>query len=107
MSTQSRVARLRTASAAVLLIGLVAAFMVGATIKAQVTGTAGAVTPNTINYVASPKGGGPGSFNWLLAILVAGPTVIAASTLFAAAEMVGQLRRGGRSRSSLGVGDEV
>jgi hypothetical protein len=110
MSTQTRVARLRMTAGIVLVAGLIAAFLVGATLKAQVSAVPGNLTVKSISYVDSPKGGGEGAFNWLFALLVAGPTVVAAATIYAASEMVGQLRRGGgrsRSSSSLGVGDEV
>ncbi len=107
-SSRTRGGRLRTIAVAVLIGGLVAAFLVGAMVKAQVTPVTGSLTEKSVSYVSSPEGSGAGSFNWLLALLVAGPAVVAASGLYAAAEIAAATRRGGRSRSaSLEVGEEV
>ena len=93
---------------AALLGGLIAAFLVGSVVKAQVSPVAGNLTTKSVSYVSSPQGGGEGAFNWLLALLVAGPAVVAASMLYAASEITSASRRGGRSRSSsLEVGEEV
>ena len=83
-----------------LLVGLVMAYVVGATFPAQVVkfGSAEFTT-----YTVSVQGGA-NAFNWLFAMLVAGPAVIASAVLYGCAEIVGGLRRSSRTRSSEGSG---
>jgi cytochrome bd-type quinol oxidase subunit 2 len=107
-SSRARVGRLRTMALAVLMGGLVAAFLLGTTFPAQVTPVTGSLTGKTVSYVSSPQGSGESAFNWLFALLVAGPAVVAASMLYGASEIASASRRSARSRSSsLEVGEEV
>lgn len=95
-------------AAVVLGAGLVLAFLAGSTFKASVLPVTGSLTAKTTNFLSSPEGGGTGSFNWLFAMLVAGPAVVASAVLYSASEIASAVRRSGRSRSgSLEVGDEV
>ena len=107
MPGSQRVSRLRGAALAVLLVGLVATFLVGSIFPAQVV-TAAGTTVKVTDYTKSPATGET-AFNWLLALLVLGPVLIASSVLYGAAEIAASSRRGGRSRGHdrLEVGDEV
>lgn len=112
MPTSKRVSRLRAMAFAVLLGGIALAFVVGAMFPAQVVaaGGTGLAVTKTVSFTSSPEKGGESSFNWLFAILVIGPAVVASSVLYGAAEVASAARRGGRSRSSergLEVGDEI
>ena len=102
-------ARLRGLAVGILVGGLIIAFLVGASFKAEVTRVEGSLTTKSVSYVTSPQGPAESAFNYLFALLVAGPTVVAAATLYGAAEIASAVRRsGGRSRSGgLEVGDEV
>ena len=107
MPSSKRVSRIRAAALAVLLLGLIATFLVGTMYPAQVTVVAGTAVKIT-DYTKS-SATGETAFNWLLALLVLGPTLVASALLYSAAEIAGAVRRGGRSRSHdrLEVGDEV
>ncbi len=112
MPTSKRVSRLRGIALVVILGGFAAAFLIGNLVPAAVMPVAGSTTAaKTIVFTQSPDGGtAETSFNWLLALLVAGPAAVAAVALYGAAEVTAAVRRGGRSRSSergLELGDEV
>ena len=98
--SKGRAGRLRTIAIGLLLVGAALAFLVGAAFPAQVgAGSFVPGAPKVTTYTASPDGGNS-SFNWLFAILVAGPAVVASSVLYGCAEIVGGLRRSSRTRSS-------
>src|SRR3954462_14646545 len=107
MPSSKRVSRIRAAALAVLLLGLVATFLVGTMFPAQVPTLAG-TTAKVTDYTKTPASGQT-AFNWLLALLVFGPALVASATLYGAAEIAVAVRRGGRSRSQdrLEVGDEL
>lgn len=109
MPSSKRVSRIRTMALAILLVGAVVTFLVGTMFPAQVT-TAVGTTVKVTDYTKTPASGGS-AFNWLLALLVMGPTVIASALLYSAAEIAAAVRRGGRSRShdrfDAEVGDEL
>jgi hypothetical protein len=108
MPSSKRVSRIRAAALAVLLLGLVATFLVGTMFPAQVTTTAGTLVKVT-DYTKTPAKGET-AFNWLLALLVLGPALVASALLYSAAEISVAVRRGGRSSRShdrLEVGDEI
>ena len=108
MPSSKRVSRIRAAALAVLLLGLVATFLVGTMFPAQVTTLAGSTVKIT-DYTKSPATGQT-AFNWLLALLVFGPSFIASALLYSAAEISVAVRRCGRSSRShdrLEVGDEI
>ncbi len=88
--------------------GLIVAFLVGTMFEAHVAPVEGSLTTKTVSYTISTQGPADGAFNYLFALLVVGPAVIAASVLYGAAEIASAARRGGRSRSGgLEVGDEI
>jgi hypothetical protein len=108
MPSSKRVSRIRAAALAVLLMGLVATFLVGTMFPAQVTTVAGSTVKIT-DYTKTPATGET-AFNWLLALLVFGPTLVASALLYSAAEISVAVRRGGRgsrSHDRFEVGDEV
>ena len=109
MPSSKRVSRIRAAALAVLLLGAVLTFLIGTMFPAQV-GTAVGTTVKVTDYTKSAASGET-AFNWLLALLVFGPTFVASALLYSAAEIAVSVRRGGRSRSheraDLEVGDEV
>lgn len=95
--SKGRAGRLRAAAFGVLVVGLAVAFVMGATFPAQVV-----KAPPTLKAVTtytSSVESGDGAFNWLFALLAFGPALVAASVLFAGAEVVSASRRSGRSRS--------
>ncbi|MBM3673997.1 MAG: hypothetical protein FJW88_03420 [Actinobacteria bacterium] len=99
MSTisKSRSARLRAVAVLVLVVGVGLGLVLGVRI-----GTSTSLAPEgvrIVNYTAVPEGGGTG-FNWLFFLLAAGPACIAASILFATAELAHVLGRRSRSQSS-------
>lgn len=91
--SKGRAGRLRAIAIGVLIAGAGLAFLVGAAFPAQ-AGKIGNL-PRITNYTNGVDGG-DSSFNWLFAILVAGPAAVAASVLYGCAEIVGGLRRSGR-----------
>ena len=109
MPSSKRVSRIRAAALAVLLFGTVITFLVGTMFPAQVSTVVGS-TAKVTDYTKS-SATGETAFNWLLALLVLGPTIVAAATLYGAAEIAAAVRRGGRprghDRTGLEVGDEV
>ena len=109
MPSSKRVSRIRTAALAVLLAGVVLTFLIGTMFPAQVATTVG-TTVKVTDYTKTPASGET-AFNWLLALLVLGPTIVASALLYSAAEIAVAVRRGGRSRShdraDLEVGDEI
>lgn len=96
--SKGRAGRLRAVAVGVLIVGVALAFLVGAAFPAEVSTQPPVGTKITI-YTASTESG-DGSFNWLFAMLVAGPAVVSASVLYGCAEIVAGLRRSARSRSS-------
>lgn len=104
--SKGRAGRLRAIAIGLLIAGAALAFLVGAAFPASV-GAASFVpgAPKITSYVTSSDGGSS-SFNWLFAILVAGPAVVGASVLYGCAEIVGGLRRSSRTRSSEGSGGQ-
>jgi hypothetical protein len=107
MPTSKRVARMRAAGLAVLMVGLLVTFLVGTMFPAQVTTVTG-TTVKVTDYTKTPASGET-AFNWLLALLVMGPAVIASAVIFSAAEVAASTRRSNRSRNHdrLEVGDEL
>jgi hypothetical protein len=107
MPSSKRVSRIRAAALAFLLLGAVAAFLVGTMFPAQVAVVAG-TTVKITDYTKSPATGET-AFNWLLALLVFGPCLVSSAMLYGAAEIAAAVRRGGRSRSHdrIEVGDEL
>ena len=102
--SKGRASRLRALAFFVLILGFALAFVVGTAYPASV-----ASSPTTLSKVTNftlTSESGAGAFNWLLAILVATPAVVAASVLYAGAEIVAALRRSGRTRSTEGSGKE-
>ena len=95
--SKGRASRLRAGAAGVLILGIALAFVMGSTFPAQIVKAPPALTAVT-TYTNSVDSG-DGAFNWLFALLVVGPALVAASVLFASAEVVSALRRSGRSRS--------
>src|SRR3954465_8274869 len=98
MPSSRRVSRIRTAALAFLLLGAVAAFLVGTMYPAQVSAIAGS-TAKITDYTKSPATGET-AFNWVLALLVFGPCLVSSAALYGAAEIAAAVRRGGRSRSA-------
>jgi hypothetical protein len=98
---------MRAAGLAILLVGLVVMFLVGTMFPAQVTTLTG-TTIKVTDYTKTPASGET-AFNWLLALLVMGPVIVASAVVFSAAEIAASARRSGRSRNHerLEVGDEV
>ena len=99
-NTKGRAARLRAIAAAILIAGIVAAFLVGAVIPANVVTIAPGL-PNagvTVTSFVSTTDSGDGSFNWLFALLVLGPSATVAAMLYATSELASALRRSGRGR---------
>jgi hypothetical protein len=96
---------MRTAALAVLLGGLVAMFLVGTMYPAQVSIAAG-TTAKVTDFTKSPESGET-AFNWLLALLIAGPAVVASAVLFGAAEIASSARRRSRTHDRLEVGEEL
>jgi hypothetical protein len=109
MPSSKRVSRIRAIALAMLLVGAVVTFLVGTMFPAQVSTTVGS-TVKVTDYTKSPASGET-AFNWLLALLVMGPALIASALLYSAAEIAAAVRRGGRSRSherfDAEVGDEL
>jgi hypothetical protein len=101
--SKGRAGRLRAIAFGVLVAGIALAFLVGAAFPAQVGSVPPSLTKVT-TYTQSTDSG-DGTFNWFFAILVLGPTVVAASVLYGSAEIVAGLRRSGRSRSDAVVAD--
>lgn len=96
-NSKGRANRLRALAAAVLLAGIAAAFVVGAAFPASVTVSATLV--KSTNYTMSAESGET-AFNWLFALLILGPSIVAAAVLLSSSELAAALRRSGRSRSA-------
>ncbi|MGZ6950949.1 MAG: hypothetical protein ACXVJX_02470 [Acidimicrobiia bacterium] len=107
-SSSARTSRLRVLAFVVLLVGLIGAFIIGAVFQAQTVTPQGSLGGKVTNYL-SVADSGDGSFNWLFALLVAGPALIAASVLYGASELTSAIRRTNRRSRGMGldVGDEV
>jgi hypothetical protein len=106
--SSKRVSRIRAIALVVLLGGMVLAFLVGNMVPAHVNPAVGATGRLTI--FTSTSDTGETAFNWLLALLVGGPALVASAILYGSAEIAAAARRGGRSRhdrADLEVGDEV
>jgi hypothetical protein len=101
VSTSRRASRMRAIALVVLFVGLAGAFLVGALVPAKVTSTTVGLFPVKSTSFVETSESGESAFNWLLALLVAGPAVVSASVLYGAAEISGAVRRGrgGSSRS--------
>ena len=98
MPTRKRVNQLQVLAMAVLVIGAGLALAIGTLVPAQVIETTtGLTTSRTVVYTNSP-GSGPTSFNWLFALLVAGPALVATATLYAGSAVV-RTRSSSRGRS--------
>jgi Flp pilus assembly protein TadB len=109
VASSRRVSRIRAAALVILLGGAVLAFLVGTMVPAHVNPAVGATGKLTI--FTSTSDTGETAFNWLLALLVIGPAVVASTVLYGAAEIAVAVRRSGRSRShdrfDAEVGDEL
>ena len=96
-NSKGRANRLRGLAAAVLIVGVAGAFVIGAAFPAQTTVSATAA--KITNYTVGAESG-EGAFNWLFALLVLGPAIVGAAVLYSSSELVAALRRSGRTRSA-------
>ena len=97
--SKGRAGRLRAVAIGVLIAGAALAYAVGVAFPASVAVVPPGLTRVT-TYTASTDS--EGDFNFLFALLVAGPTLVAAAVLYGSAEIVAGLRRSARTRSSEG-----
>lgn len=107
-SSKRRANQLRIAGTLVLVFGFVAAFLVGNLVGAVVIKAYGKPAYANMTFTSqTPKVGT--TFNWLLAVLVFAPAVVAGAALFSTAEMVlaiGRARRSNRTMELAGAGED-
>ncbi len=94
-NSKGRANRLRVMAIGVSIVGLVGAFVLGFAFPAEPSVTIAGV--KITNYVVVAESG-EGAFNWLFALLVLGPALVAAAVLYSSSELVAALRRSGRTR---------